>query len=124
MASALNPRALAAQQRSEAFVNYRIVLTLDGQDFTFRLGDLNALEVRALRREAQMTVPEMTRGVEEQETDCVAALVWLSRRQAGERGLTFEQVASRVTAGQTVTVRHEDDPEPEGEDGGYPDPPA
>lgn len=123
MANAPDPRKLAAEQRAEAARNARYRVDLDGTQYTFRLGEMSANDVRLLREQAGMSVPDLVRQLYAVwDMDSGAALLWMARRQAGEKNLTFAEVADNLRLDQVLSVWHEDDPEPV--EGGMQDPPA
>lgn len=116
MAKAPDPRKLAAEKRAEVARNSRYVVTVDGESFTFRLGEVTAVDVRELRREAGMGVPEMVAQAEFQagsiwDIDSAAALIWMARRQAGDL-VPFSEVAESLRLDQVIEIRHEDTVEP------------
>lgn len=120
MARAPDPRRLAAEKRKQAADELRWVVEFDGAEHTFRLSDMSAVDVGALRREAQLSLGDLVGLVEQGVFDAQVALLWMARRQAGEARLAFADVAADVTLGQVVYVREESGPEPEE---GAPDPP-
>ena len=123
MATAPNPRQLAAKRRAEAFSNFRVIITVDSTQHTFRMAEVTAIDVADLRRALGITPPQLAGDLGVlPDADRAAAAVWLARRQAGERSLDYETVAASFTLGQAVSARHEDDPEED--DGGFVDPPA
>lgn len=123
MANAPDPKRLAAEQRVEAARNARYRLEFDGAQYTFRLGEMSASDVRLLREQAGMSVPDLVRQMHAPwDMDSGAALLWMARRQAGEKALTFDEVADNLRLDQLLFVWHEDDPEPVEE--GPQDPPA
>lgn len=123
MAEAPDPRRLAAERRAELARNLRYRITVDGTEYVFRLGDVTARQVRALREEAGMQVPELVRQVVIEEAtwdiDCTAGMIWLARLQAGET-VPFAAVLDALRLDQVLVVAEDYDPEP-AED--YPDPP-
>lgn len=123
MAEAPDPRRLAAERRAELARNLRYRITVDGTEYVFRLGDVTARQVRALREEAGMQVPELVRQVVIEEAtwdiDCTAGMIWLARLQAGET-VPFAAVLDALRLDQVLVVAEDYDPEPS-ED--YPDPP-
>lgn len=126
MATAPDPRRLAAERRAEAARNARFVLNVDGDKYVFRLGDVTATDVRELRNQAGMSVPEMAAQTQDLassfwDIDSAAALIWMARRQMGELTVPFREVADGLRMDQVIEIRHEDTPE-DVED--YPDPPA
>lgn len=124
MAEAPDPRRLAAERRAEAARNLRYRITVDDAEYVFRLGDVTARHVRALRDEAGMRIPDLVRQVVDPEAtwdiDCTAGMIWLARLQAGDR-VSFDYVLGELRLDQILTVADEDEPEP-AED--FPDPPA
>lgn len=126
MAKAPDPRALARKNRAEAAANYRLTIHLNGVDHVFRLADVRASDVAALRQATGWRVIDLARELSSAfpEADAVAAGVWLARRQAGERDLPYDAVADLVTVGSDYDATFYDDIERAPDDGGFPDPPA
>lgn len=123
MATAPNPRQMAAQRRAEAFANFRVVIVVDGAEHVFRLAEVTAIDVADLRRALGISPTDLAGELSVlPDADRAAAAVWLARRQAGERRLEYETVAEKFKVGMAVSVHHED--EPEADDGGFVDPPA
>ncbi|NUO35888.1 MAG: hypothetical protein HOQ45_02400 [Nocardioidaceae bacterium] len=83
-------------KRTEA-LDEGLRITIGEDVYEVRVGDLNALHERALRRQYGSPFADL---MEEFETkpglDSVAAVVWLARFMAGETDLTYEQVAVDV----------------------------
>lgn len=114
--SAVPAARRVAEQRASAAKDARFVIAVDGREHTFRLGEMTASDVRALRDQAEMTVPDLVRPTYDHnalwDLAAAAAMVWMARRQAGEKGLTFAEVADNLRLDQLLVVRHEDDIEP------------
>lgn len=127
MAKAPDPRRLSAKKRAEAAQNYRLNILLDGVEHVFRLADVTAPDVAALRQATGWRVLNLVSELSIPngfpEPDAIAAAVWLARRQAGERDLPYEDVAAAVKVGSEYEASFHSDAEVEEEDGGFPDPP-
>lgn len=126
MASAPDPRRVAAETRAEVARWQRWVILVDGDKHVFRMGDVTASDVRELRQQSGMAIPQVVSQAEDLgsffwDIDSSAALIWMARRQAGERDLRFSEVADTLRLDQVIEIRHEDTPEA-AED--FPDPPA
>lgn len=115
-----------AEKRAEVARWQRWIILIEGEKFVFRMGDLTASDVRELRKQSGMGIPEMVAqaelspGTSMWDIDSSAALIWMARRQAGERDLKFDEVADTLRLDQVIEIRHEDTPEPAEE---FPDPP-
>lgn len=73
------------------------VVSVGGEQFTVRLGDMTALDTMALRRETGFTFLTLTKALEEApDLDLIAVLVWLARRTSGEKTLAFNDVAATI----------------------------
>ena len=72
-------------------------ITVGEEVYEVRIGDLNALHERALRK--QYGVPFAGLMVEFEDSpglDSIAAAVWLARFMGGETGLSYDEVATDV----------------------------
>lgn len=89
-----------------------ITIRVDGEEYTVRDGDLTSLDTMELRRATGMSFVQVTMAMQEAaDIDLIAALVWLSRRIDGERGLPFSVVAQEI--GYDVDIEVVGDAEPE-----------
>lgn len=91
-----NTRTTKANQ--DAALDLGLTLTLDGEDYTIRTGDLTALDARELRRQVGMSLPQLIAGALSDATDIdiLAAIIWLARFVNGERTVTYEDVAGEI----------------------------
>ena len=111
-ASAPDPRKLReddqrakAQQRAEAFNLFEVKAHVDDDVYSFAAGDVSAADVGALRSATGTSIIDpvlqmltyFEPGMSVVALDKLAELVFLARRQAGERP-TFDDVASAITA--------------------------
>ena len=102
-------RRAAQRQRARG---QGIRVTLEGQSYEVWEGDLSALDIAMLRREAGYSWLGLLRAATtDMDLDVVAALAWLARRVNGERNLPFEAVASQVNY-ETDLSAEGIDPEP------------
>lgn len=84
---------MASTAKAEAAMS----LTIDGKLYDLIIADLTSLDTMALRRATGMGIRGLMKAAEEDpDIDVIAALVWLSRRTHGERGLRFEEVAAEI----------------------------
>ena len=84
-------------------------IKVNGETYTVREGDLTSLDIMALRRETgQSFVGLMQAFMTSPDIDLVAALVWLSRRIAGEQMLSYMEVAMDI--GYDVDIEIEGEP--------------
>lgn len=61
-------------------------LTLDGESYEIRLGDVTSTVTRELRRTTGMSFNELMRlTTVDPDSDVIAAFVWMARRLAGEQ---------------------------------------
>ncbi len=111
MATAPKPGARNRDREQDLSVTVR----LDDQCFTFRLGEMSALDAGALRRATGLSFPQLMRCANDApDLDTAAALIWLARRQNGEPTLAYETVAAGVTPRNAPSfVAEEDDDSPE-----------
>lgn len=81
------------QKRSDA-LDEGIRITVGESVYEVRVGDLNALHERALRKQYGVPFAELTEEFEGSPgLDSIAAVVWLSRLMGGETTLTYDEVA-------------------------------
>lgn len=77
-----------------------VQFTFDGQTHKVVMGDLSALDIRALREQVGITFPSLLAKLfndDETDIDLIAAAVWLARRvNGGEPGLRYNDVASEM----------------------------
>lgn len=75
-----------------------ITITFNDRPFIYRHNEMTAVDVRDCRRETGFTVNRLLGlvGDADIDIDSVAAILWLARRQQGERGLRYDAVASTV----------------------------
>jgi len=73
-----------------------IRISVDGQHYTFRPGDVTALDAQALRRATGMSMRGLWDAAQnDPDIDVIASLVWLARR-AKEPSLSYETVAKAI----------------------------
>lgn len=85
------------KQRKTSELDLGLTLRVDGVEYTVRQGDLNSLDVAALRRETGMSFRAlMGTFAADPDVDLVAAFVWLARRIKGERQLEYAEVAEEI----------------------------
>lgn len=93
-----------------------IVVKVDGTDYAVRADEISAVDASLLRRQTGMSVRAVMQAADDDpDIDIVAALVWLARRQAGETGVRFEDVAAEITYGSDVAAGDVAEGESEGE---------
>ena len=84
-------------EKRDSMLDEGLRLTIEGEDYTIRAGDLNALDARELRKQVGMTFVELIQGFgTHPDIDLVAAVVWLARRIKGDRTLTYDAVAEAM----------------------------
>lgn len=120
MATAPDPRRVAAERQAEANRNFRIVLTHNGQGYTFRLGEVTALDVRALREAAGTNPVEAVNDAMAGDLTALASVIFLARRQEGGSP-SWAEIAGTLTMGDTYVIDPVDTAEPAEQ---FPDPPA
>jgi len=86
----------AAQRQAANGKGIRV--TLDGKTYEVWEGDLSAVDISQLRRQAGYSfLGLLNAATTDMDLDVVAALVWLARRVEGQTNLPFEVVAREVT---------------------------
>lgn len=83
-----------------------ITLTLDDKPYLFRYNELTAVDVKDCRRETGFTLNHLLGFVQgaDVDIDTFAAMIWLARRQAGERALRYDAVAAQITPNSNLQV--------------------
>lgn len=81
------------EEKRDAALDEGLRLTIDGQEYVVRAGDLTALDSRELRRQVGMSFTGLMSAFQsDPDIDLIAAVVWLARRIKGEV-VTYEAVA-------------------------------
>lgn len=90
---------------------------IDGVRYTLRPGQITGEDFRAYRHVTGQNLPIFTANETEMGLDVLAAMVWIARRQAGERKLSYLDVEKVLSLDvlQTLEVEIEDDTVAEGE---------
>lgn len=83
-----------------------ITVTFEEQQHVYRHNELTAIDVRDCRKETGFTPNRLIGllGDTDPDIDSLAALLWLARRQNGERGLRYDAVASQIRQSSVITV--------------------
>lgn len=68
-----------------------------GQQYELKSGRVTALDAQDFRKAVGVPLSAVLAGDQEVDLDVVAGIVWMARRQRGERGLQYKEVASRLT---------------------------
>lgn len=112
--TARKPPTKAMLAERDAALEEGISLSVDGTVHTVRMGDLSAMDTLALRKEVGMSFMGLMDAFrKDPDIDLIAALVWLSRRAAGEASLSYEAVASELGYDLDVEMVEADEPSPE-----------
>lgn len=137
MAAAPDPRKLReeqerqrARERVEAFNLFEVKAHINDDEFSFSAGDVSAADVAALRAATSTTVIDPVLNMLQYfapdmrvvALDKLAELVFLARRQAGERP-SFDEVSSTITARSKVWLDFPTGEAPETEEAVFLDPP-
>ena len=88
----------ASKQKTDEALDFGVRITLEGEVYEIRAGDLNALDSLALKQQVGMTFPQLVVETSAGNPDLVefAAIIWLARRLNGERDLPFTDVAADI----------------------------
>ena len=88
----------ASKAKQDESMDAGMSITLDGVKYTLRMGDLTALDARALRRETGYSFPQLMMLVasDASDIDLLAAAIWFARYVGGEKSLTYEDVAAET----------------------------
>ncbi len=74
-----------------------IAVSIDGTTFVLRPSEVTASDVAALRRETGLSLRTVIdQAQNDPDLDVIAALVFMARRQAGDRSVTFDSVAAFI----------------------------
>lgn len=83
-----------AKQRDATDRGPTLTVVVDGKKYTWTAQDMTALDVRALREATGMSYNRLVQlAKKDMDVDLLAAVVWMARRVAGERDLTYLEVA-------------------------------
>lgn len=97
------PRPGTARKAEAERQVYKI--TIDGTAHYLRLGEVSAIETGELRRATGFGLRHLGYALlADPDIDVVAGVVWLARRQAGERSLPYETVAGSITYDTTIDI--------------------
>ncbi|HEY9391367.1 MAG TPA: hypothetical protein VIR27_16580 [Mycobacteriales bacterium] len=97
-------RTVDRQTRRRSAIGAGVRVTLDGVAYTLHMGELSAMDASALRRETGMSVAGLLSAIQsDPDIDILAAVVWLARRQDGDR-VTFDEVASGIGYDSDLTT--------------------
>lgn len=97
------PRPGAGKRAKAARQVYKV--TIDGTDHFLRMGEVTAIETGELRRQTGFGLRHLGYALlSDPDIDIVAAVVWLCRRQAGERGLALDTVAGAITYDTEIDI--------------------
>lgn len=75
--------------------DYTVTLTLGGEQVTFRLGDMNAVDAGDFRRQVGVSLMQAIAGGS-LDLDIVAGLLWLTKRRDNPK-LAYHAVAAQLT---------------------------
>jgi len=117
MATAPDPRRLAARRRAEAFKALRWVVLDGDRELEFRPADMTGLDSAELVRQAGFGELELIGRLSptSQDLGAVAAVVWLARRRL-EPQLTYAEVAGSIRLGGETVVAFSDEDDDVGGD--------
>jgi hypothetical protein len=97
------PRPGAGKRAAQQQNVYKV--TVDGTTHHLRLGEVTAAETGELRRLTGFGLRHLGYVIlSDPDIDIIAAVVWLARRQVGERSLGLDQVARTITYDSEVEV--------------------
>jgi hypothetical protein len=90
--------------------------TLDGVRYTMHPGLVTGEDARLYRAETKAALPIMNVEADQISIDTLAAMIWVARRQAGERQLKYVDVERVVTLEKLSTIEFstDDDADDEG----------
>lgn len=89
----------ASKKKQDDMLEDGVSITLDGETYSVRAGDVTALDARACRLQTGYSFPQlmflaMSDGAD---IDLIAGLIWFTRYVSGEKSLTYEEVAGETT---------------------------
>lgn len=91
MASAPKPGARRAAEETATAVKLVWVITVRGQEYRLRRGDLGPADARLVRQQTGFRLLDIMAEVGGGDFDYTTVLWWLARRHAGETDLRFAQ---------------------------------
>lgn len=106
------PPTSKARQRAAGQSEPDITIRVDGVTYAIRSDDLTARDARDLRKQTGMSFRAvMEAATEDPDIDIMAALVFLARRQDGDRKVTFDEIAEAITYSSEMEVGEDEDGE-------------
>jgi hypothetical protein len=94
-----------AKERAAVDRGPAISITLDDEVYTLAAKDMTALDVRELRQQTGYSYNSLSAAARaDMDIDLLAAVVWMSRRIAGERDLDFSTVAAGINYTATYNI--------------------
>lgn len=97
---------LEEDARRSAATDVGLKAVVAGKTYEFHFGEMSARDVSALRQQTGYSGLQLLNMLlAAPDVDVVAAVVWMARRLAGERDLTFDEVADTLMWGSTDTLR-------------------
>ena len=92
------------KKKQEEIAGAGVAITVGGVRYEISEGEVCGADVRDLRRATGYSFRGLLEAFtgDDGDLDHVASIVWLSRRMAGERHLSFDDVARDVTYDQLV----------------------
>jgi len=86
----------ATEAKRNAVLDEGVRIVFEGETYEVRAGDLNAIDVRDLRKELGLSFMGLMRGLhEDADIDLLVGLIWLARRVRGEN-LPYAAVAAEI----------------------------
>jgi hypothetical protein len=102
MATAKKPGATRRAAQAQAAADMTMSFEYDGETFTIRPNDVSAKITGQLRRNTGFSmIGLMSAAQQDFDSDVVAALLYLARRQRGEN-CSYDQIAESITLGTTA----------------------
>ena len=96
-----------------------MVITVDGIEYRLDVTDCKHTDEQDLYRACKMTIPGIVNAVQDGQVALfmVAALVFMARRQAGDKTANYDEIASAITYGTDIDIEVDngDDGDPVGE---------
>lgn len=94
----------------------KVVVTVDGADYTLNFADLGPRDSSAVRRATGMSLRAIMQAArDDPDVDIIAVLVWRARVHDGEPLLTLDDVHDTITYTSDIDLSEDEEDDEEGE---------
>lgn len=110
----------ASKQKQDDLLDIGFNMKVDGETYSVKIGEINALQSRMLKKVSGFTFPQLLlhMATDETDLDAFATAIWFARYTSGEENLQLDDVAKDITYATLSRVElddldDEDDDNPE-----------